>query len=69
MTKNRILVVEDESIVARDVRNMLIGLGYEVAGVVSSGEIAVEMARSTQPNLALVDACLRVFKKNKFVYD
>jgi len=32
MEKNKILVVEDESIVAHDVRNMLLGLGYEVAG-------------------------------------
>ncbi len=59
MKKNRILVVEDESIVARDVRNMLIGLGYEVAGVVSSGEDAVEKARQTRPDLALVDVMLQ----------
>jgi putative nucleotidyltransferase with HDIG domain len=59
MAKNRILVVEDESIVARDVRNMLIGLGYEVAGVVPSGEEAVEKARETQPDLALVDVILQ----------
>ena len=30
MEKIKILVVEDESIVARDIRNMLLGLGYEV---------------------------------------
>ena len=59
MAKNRILVVEDESIVARDVRNMLVGLGYEVAGVVPSGEEAVEKARETQPDLALVDVILQ----------
>lgn len=59
MTKTKILVVEDESIVARDIRNMLLGLGYEVVGVVPSGEEAVELAREAMPNLALVDVMLQ----------
>ena len=59
MPKNKILVVEDESIVARDIRNMLIGLGYDVAGVAPSGEEAVDKARETQPDLALVDVMLQ----------
>ncbi|MGB2906308.1 MAG: HD domain-containing phosphohydrolase [Candidatus Aminicenantaceae bacterium] len=58
-TKTKILVVEDESIVARDIRNMLLGLGYEVVGVVPSGEEAVELAREAVPNLALVDVMLQ----------
>ena len=58
-TKTKILVVEDESIVARDIRNMLLGLGYEVVGVVPSGEEAVALAKETSPNLALVDVMLQ----------
>ncbi len=58
-TRTKILVVEDESIVARDIRNMLLGLGYEVVGVVPSGEEAVDLARETMPNLALVDVMLQ----------
>jgi len=59
MAKTKILVVEDESIVARDIGNMLLGLGYEVAGVVPSGEEAVELARRTRPHLVLVDIMLQ----------
>jgi PAS domain S-box-containing protein/putative nucleotidyltransferase with HDIG domain len=58
-TKTRILVVEDENIVARDIGNMLLGLGYDVVGVVPSGEEAVELAREARPNLALVDVMLQ----------
>ncbi len=58
MTKTKILVVEDESIVARDIGNMLLGLGYEVTGVVASGQEAVELARETRPHLVLVDIML-----------
>ena len=57
-TKTKILVVEDESIVARDIRNMLLGLGYEVVGVVPSGEEAVALAEELEPSLALVDVML-----------
>ena len=44
MRKTKILVVEDESIVARDIRNMLVALGYEVTGVVASAKSAVQKA-------------------------
>ena len=58
-TKTKILVVEDESIVARDIQNMLLGLGYEVVGVVPTGEEAVALAKETVPSLALVDVMLQ----------
>ncbi|MDZ7337823.1 MAG: response regulator [candidate division KSB1 bacterium] len=55
----RILVVEDESIVARDVESMLRQLGYDVVGLATSGERAVAMAQEKRPDLVLMDIKLR----------
>ena len=55
----RILVVEDESIIAMDIRRTLKGLGYEVCGVVSSGEESIEKAFQNRPDLVLMDIGLR----------
>ncbi len=49
MAKIRMLVVEDESLVGRDIHNMLRGLGYEVVDVVSTGEEAIAIAESARP--------------------
>jgi diguanylate cyclase (GGDEF)-like protein/PAS domain S-box-containing protein len=57
--KTRILIVEDEGLVARDIENMIRNAGYEVCGVVSSGEEAVEEAVKTEPDLILMDIILR----------
>lgn len=51
----KILVVEDERIVAEDIQKSLIQLGYEVVGVVSSGAAAIEKVKSDQPDLILMD--------------
>jgi len=51
----RILIVEDEGITARHVQNYLRGLGYTVAGVVSTGEAAIEMTAQEEPDLVLMD--------------
>jgi hypothetical protein len=55
----RLLVVEDESIVAMDLADTLRQLHYEVVGVVSSGEAAVSTATVAQPDLILMDVRLR----------
>ena len=57
--RTRILVVEDESLVARDIQNMLKGLGYEVTAVVTSGEMALEKAATDPPDIALMDIVLK----------
>jgi two-component system, response regulator PdtaR len=44
MDKTSILIVEDEGIVAKNLNNKLVQLGYEVAGTATSAEEAVEMA-------------------------
>lgn len=41
MAGERILIVEDESIVALDIRDRLEGLGYVVVGIVPTGAAAV----------------------------
>lgn len=59
MEKIRILIVEDEGLIARDIENMVNNAGYEVCGVASSGEESIEMANRTQPDLILMDIILR----------
>jgi CheY-like chemotaxis protein len=54
----KILIVEDETIVAMDMQRRLGRLGYEVAGVAGSGEEALIRAEETRPDLALMDIML-----------
>lgn len=58
MKSTRILVVEDEQIVAEDLKMTLEGLGYIVAGIASSGEKAIELAGTEKPDLILMDIML-----------
>ena len=51
----RILVVEDERIVARSLRRQLTNLSYEVVGSVPSGEESVRLCDVTRPDLVLMD--------------
>jgi CheY-like chemotaxis protein len=53
-----ILVVEDEQIVAEDLKMTLEVLGYQVIGIVRSGEKAVEIATTENPDLILMDIML-----------
>src|SRR5215831_5715660 len=55
MTTTNILVVEDERILAKGIEKQLKRLGYEVAGLVSSGEEAVRQAKELRPDLILMD--------------
>jgi len=54
----RMLIVEDESIVAQDLRYKLLAWGYQVAGIASSGEEAVRVAAELRPDLVLMDVRL-----------
>lgn len=51
----RVLIVEDESIVALDLRNTLRRLGYQVTFIASSGEEAVNSVIQATPDLILMD--------------
>ncbi len=59
MSVTSILVVEDERIVARDIKNTLKRLGYVVADCVSTGQLAIEKTEQLQPDLVLMDIVLK----------
>ncbi|NTV28152.1 MAG: response regulator, partial [Methanothrix sp.] len=50
----KILVVEDESIVAIDIKNRLKRLGYDIPSIAYAGEEAVEKATKLCPDLVLM---------------
>ena len=52
---SRILIVEDEYVVARDLRQQLEELGYAAVGHATSGEQGLAMATQLQPDLVLMD--------------
>lgn len=54
----KILIVEDETVLAVDIRNRLQKLGYTVAEITESGEEAIKKVAEIQPHLVLVDICL-----------
>jgi len=59
MEKKQILVVEDERIIAEVIRKNLLGLGYEVPAVVSTGEKSIEKVEELSPDLVLMDIMLK----------
>lgn len=54
----RVLIVEDEHIVAMDMQSTIAGMGHEVVGHASTGEEALELAESVSPDLLLMDVRL-----------
>lgn len=59
MSDARIMIVEDESIVTEDIKNILQNLGYSVSSSASSGEAALTKAEETRPDLILMDIVLK----------
>ena len=59
MAKTNVLVVEDESIVSKDIQHSLKKLGYNVVGAASTGEKAYELAASEKPDIILMDIMLK----------
>jgi len=59
MPKASVLVVEDESIVSKDIQYSLKKLGYEIVGAASTGIKAVELALQLKPNVILMDIMLK----------
>ena len=58
MTTTRILVVEDERIIAKGIEKRLKVLGYAVAGSAATGEEAVRKAAELRPDMVLMDISL-----------
>jgi CheY-like chemotaxis protein len=54
-TPSRILICEDEALLAKDLERSLKNLGYEIIGRVSSGEEAVRLVEESHPDLILMD--------------
>ena len=59
MAKSRILVVEDEAIVAMGIKQKLEELDYAVVDIVFTGEDAVQTALREEPDLILMDIVLK----------
>jgi CheY-like chemotaxis protein len=59
MNDVNILVVEDESLVAKDIQNRLKKFGYAVPTIVASGEEAIKQVTEFCPDLVLMDIQLK----------
>ena len=59
MSKIKILVVEDESIVAKDIQNTLIRLGYDVPATASNAVSAFQKLEDIRPDLVFLDIKLK----------
>ncbi|MBC7096130.1 MAG: response regulator, partial [Methanobacteriales archaeon] len=54
-----VMIVEDENIVAMDIKQRLEMLGYKVTATVATGEEAIELAEKTRPDVILMDIVLK----------
>ncbi len=59
MAKVKVLIVEDESIVAKDIQNSLKKFGYLVTATVSNGEKALQEIEEERPDVILMDIMLK----------
>ena len=59
MVARKILIVEDEVIVALELSSLLEGWGYEVVGMVASAEEGIAQVERDPPHLILMDVRLR----------
>jgi len=57
--KTKILIVEDESIVAKDFPQRLRSLGYDVLSIASTGESAINQIEKNRPDIVLMDIKLK----------
>jgi CheY-like chemotaxis protein/DNA-directed RNA polymerase specialized sigma24 family protein len=54
-TKGRVLIIEDEPIIALDIKHIVTELGHEVVGIARTASAAVAKATETNPDLVLAD--------------
>jgi PAS domain S-box-containing protein len=59
MSPSRILIAEDEALVAADLGRCLAEMGYAIAGIVDTGEAAVSQTLALKPDLVLMDIRLK----------
>ena len=53
--RGRIMVIEDEPLIALDIRNIVSDMGHAVTGIARTRAQAVELGRQTPPDLILAD--------------
>lgn len=59
MENSKILIVEDESIVASDLKQQLVFIGHKVVGIVSNGKDAIKKCKETNPDLIFMDIMIK----------
>ena len=59
MRRAKILIVEDEAIVADNIKNNLEKHGYKIASLAASGEMALQITEKENPDLVLMDIVLK----------
>lgn len=59
MPSTRILIVEDEILIANEIQDHLRELGYSVVGIAADAETALQRITETQPNLVLMDIAIQ----------
>jgi DNA-binding LytR/AlgR family response regulator len=59
MEKLNIFIVEDESIVAKDIQNNLVKLGYNVVGIANNGKDAIAQIKELVPDVVLMDIMIK----------
>jgi len=59
VTKQLIMIVEDEIIIARELEMRLLDMGYDVSGLVATGPKAIKCVAENPPNLILMDINLK----------
>jgi CheY-like chemotaxis protein len=53
--KKKIMIVEDERIIARDLTQLLIDEGYEIQPIEDTAENALTMIKDAKPDLVIID--------------
>jgi PAS domain S-box-containing protein len=59
MSQAKVMIVEDERIVAEDIQRSLKNLGYRISSIASSGNMAIEDAGKYHPDIVLMDIVLK----------
>lgn len=59
MSNEKILIVEDDGIVALDIQSRLVAFGYSACGTANNGENAIKKAEELKPDLVLMDIVLK----------
>lgn len=59
MVHAKVLIVEDETIIAMEIKRLLMDMGHEVTATTDSAKEAAELARSGEPDIVLMDVNLK----------